>query len=37
MERVLRDLGGRAMRFVLCAALVGVAVAHVRLTGTGEQ
>lgn len=31
MGRILRDLGGRAMRFVLCAALVGVAVAHVRL------
>ena len=31
MGQVLRDLGGRALRFALCAALVGVAVAHVRL------
>ncbi len=31
MGQILRDLGGRALRFALCAALVGVAVAHVRL------
>ncbi|MEC7233404.1 MAG: matrixin family metalloprotease, partial [Planctomycetota bacterium] len=34
MGQVLRDLGGRALRFALCAALVGVAVAHVRLRYT---
>ncbi|MEE2940341.1 MAG: IPT/TIG domain-containing protein [Planctomycetota bacterium] len=34
MGQVLRDLGGRAVRFALCAALVGVAVAHVRLRYT---
>lgn len=31
MSQFLRDLGGRALRFTVCATLVGVAVGHVRL------